>query len=112
MKPDHPRRDDSGTVYVLHIEPPYRHAGHYIGWTADADASRRFVDHLYGRGSPLIKAAVEAGRIVTIELEIQAGRFVERKMHNRHGSRVCPRCLLARALQPLLPLFVETSVTK
>ena len=23
-----------GVVYVLHLEPPYRHAAHYVGWTA------------------------------------------------------------------------------
>jgi len=28
----------AGTVYVLHFEPAYRHARHYIGWALDVDA--------------------------------------------------------------------------
>lgn len=32
----HPGDDDGapGTVYVLHLEPAYGHARHYVGWTA------------------------------------------------------------------------------
>ncbi len=28
----------AGTVYVLHFEPAYHHARHYIGWALDVDA--------------------------------------------------------------------------
>jgi hypothetical protein len=56
-----------GTVYVLHFEPAYKHARHYIGWTAD-DVTARLAVHLQGRGSPLIRAAVGAG----VEIQIAA----------------------------------------
>ena len=49
----------SGIVYLIHFDRPYRHARHYIGWTSDLDA--RLATHRSGCGSPLIRAAQEAG---------------------------------------------------
>jgi hypothetical protein len=54
-----------GTVYVFCIRPAYFHAAHYIGWTCDADPSRRIAEHLSGQGSRLVAAAVNAGRTST-----------------------------------------------
>lgn len=53
-----------GTVYILHIEPPYKHARHYVGWVKarDEDAvSRRLRTHMQGRGARLLKVAIAAG---------------------------------------------------
>lgn len=79
-------------VYVLHIEPPYRHAAHYIGFTTRPDA--RVAEHLAGRGSPLIKAALAAGCEVTVALKWHCGtRSFERHLKNMKGTRqFCPRC--------------------
>lgn len=54
------------TVYVLHIEPPLGHARHYVGYTPDEDLARRIAEHMSGSGSPLIRAAVAAGRNVQL----------------------------------------------
>lgn len=79
------------TCYLLHFDPPYRHAGHYIGWTEDLEGRLR--DHLSGRGSPLVRAAVEAGSLVVVaRLWPDRDRRFERRLHNTHGSRLCPRC--------------------
>lgn len=79
-------------VYVLHIEPPYRHAAHYIGFTTRPDA--RVAEHLAGRGSPLIRAALAAGHEVTVSLKWHCGtRQFERYLKNQKGtSRFCPSC--------------------
>jgi len=63
----HPYDDDgiAGTVYVLHFDPAYRHARHYVAWTA-GDVDAHPAAHLQGAGSPLIGAAVAAG--VSIQL--------------------------------------------
>jgi hypothetical protein len=53
------RHNVPGTVYVLHFEPAYKHAQHYVGWTA-GEVTERIAVHLQGRGSPLVRAAVEA----------------------------------------------------
>jgi hypothetical protein len=89
-----------GTVYVLHIEPPLHHAKHYIGWTCDSDPWRRIAEHLSGQGSPLVAAAVAAGRSIDLVLAVGGNRGLERRFHNRHGTRVCPRC---RAQHPRKP---------
>jgi predicted GIY-YIG superfamily endonuclease len=39
-------------VYLVHFSEPYRHAGHYTGWTADLDA--RLAEHNAGRGARLL----------------------------------------------------------
>jgi predicted GIY-YIG superfamily endonuclease len=51
------RHNVQGTVYVLHFEPAYKHARHYVGWT-EGDVVERLAVHLQGRGSPLIRAAL------------------------------------------------------
>ena len=81
-----------GRLYVAHIEPPLRHAAHYVGWTAGT-VERRARTHVTGQGSPLIRAAVAAGSHVTFH-DIGAGtRHDERRLHNRHGARgICPTC--------------------
>ena len=79
-------------VYVLHIEPPYRHAAHYIGFTTRPD--ERVAEHLSGRGSPLVRAALAAGHEVTVALKWHCGtRQFERYLKNQKGTRqFCPRC--------------------
>jgi hypothetical protein len=73
----HPGDHDgvTGTVYVLHLQPAYRHAQHYIGWTA-GDVDERLAIHLQGAGSPLIRAAVAAGVTAHIAATLPGSRIV------------------------------------
>ncbi len=84
------------TVYVLHFDPPYRHAGHYIGYTPDETAERRVREHTecLAAGSPLVKAAVAAGCKVTLAHEfLGAGRDVERWLKTRRDTaKWCSCC--------------------
>lgn len=85
-----------GTLYIGHIEPRLHHAGHYIGWTERA-VETRWAEHVKGKGSPLVKAAIAAGSCVTWSALGSGTRFDERKLHNRkNGSGVCPTCKDAR----------------
>ncbi|MCC6170046.1 MAG: endonuclease [Caldilineaceae bacterium] len=79
-------------LYLLHFEPPLRHARHYLGYTADS--RRRLQQHLSGHGSPLVRAALAAGCTVTLVRTWPNGtRTLERKLKNRkHGPRLCPIC--------------------
>ena len=91
-------RSPLGSVYVLHFASPYHHVRHYIGFAADSNATRRLHEHLTGQGSPLVAAAVAAG--IAVELAEWPGtRADERKAHNAHGTRVCPRCRRPRSRQ-------------
>jgi len=94
--------------YLICLSQPYFHARHYVGYSDDI--ARRIETHRKGQGSPLLAAALMAGidfRVVRIWPG--ADRHVERQLHNRHGSRLCPEpaCVAAqreRRLQLRLPL--------
>lgn len=81
-------------LYLLHFEPRYRHAGHYLGYADDVD--RRVAEHLRcgSRSSPLVSAAIAAGSTITVARTIAGGtRSLERRLKRSGGlSRHCPVC--------------------
>lgn len=83
-------------IYILHIDPPLKHARHYVGWTKDEDVARRVSEHLKQRGrrpSKLIRAALAAGCVVTLAGTLEGDRTFERKLKARGGAGgYCPRC--------------------
>jgi hypothetical protein len=83
-------------IYILHIDPPLAHARHYVGWTKDADVSRRVSEHLEQAGrrpSKLVGAALRAGRTVTLAGTLEGDRLFERRLKARGGaSKYCPLC--------------------
>lgn len=90
------RSNVPGTLYIGHIEPRLAHAGHYIGWTERA-VDTRWSEHITGKGSPLVAAAVANGSQVTWHNIGVGTRYDERKLHNRkRGADVCPTCKEAR----------------
>jgi hypothetical protein len=49
-------------------------------------------DEAWHQGSPLVCAAVRAGiEVRLVQVWPDADRRFERKLHNRHGSQLCPR---------------------
>jgi hypothetical protein len=82
-----------GTVYVLHIDPPYPRdergsVEHYIGWTAGT-AEERLANHT----SPLIEAAKKAGHTVKVATTKAGTRHDERRLKNqRNARRFCDHC--------------------
>lgn len=93
----------TSTIYLLHFEPAYeapigqtgrvKSAGHYLGSTGN-DVQHRLAEHLTGKGSPLVRAAVLAGSEVTIAATWAGGRDDERKVKRQHNhARRCPICL-------------------
>ena len=83
-------------LYLLHFDPPYAHAAHYLGWARQID--RRVAEHLAGgvKASPLVRAAVAAGSTVTVARTWPGGtRVLERRLKVQGGlSRHCPTCRL------------------
>ena len=79
-----------GWLYVAHMEPAFAHASHYVGWSENPGP--RFVTHLTGQGSPLIRAAIRAGSQVSFMVLGRGTRADERRLHNRGGKAVCPIC--------------------
>jgi hypothetical protein len=87
------RHNVPGTVYVLHFEPGYKHARHYVGWTEDDDVTARVEVHLQGRESPLIRAAVAAGVEVQLAATYPGTRYLERRLKRWHKTgQFCAIC--------------------
>ena len=80
-------------LYLIHLEPRYKHAGHYLGYTRGhwVDRVQR---HVAGHGSPLIRAALAAGCKLSVTRVWRHGtRTDERRLKNGGGlSRHCPVC--------------------
>lgn len=102
----------TSTIYLLHFTPPYaapiagtdriKTAGHYLGSTAGT-VEQRLAEHLEGRGSPLVKAALAAGCAVELVATWPGGRQLERRVkRNRHLHRHCPKCTPAPKPLPRL----------
>jgi predicted GIY-YIG superfamily endonuclease len=80
-----------GTVYLIHLDVPYKHARHYTGWTADLDA--RLQAHRDGRGARLMEVINDAEISWRLARTWPGGRERERAIKNRHEApRLCPFC--------------------
>jgi predicted GIY-YIG superfamily endonuclease len=78
-------------VYLLHLDPPYRHARHYTGTTRDLPA--RLQAHREGRGGRLMEVVKQAGGSFRLARTWPGGRDRERAIKDRHEApRLCPEC--------------------
>jgi hypothetical protein len=85
------------TVYLLHFDQRYEHAGHYTGIALDLDA--RLAAHVAGKGprdggARLIQVIRQAGIGFRLARTWPGGtRGLERRLKNQGGaSRRCPIC--------------------
>ena len=87
-------------VYLLHFDPAYRHARHYLGWAADIE--RRVGEHRKGMGARLTQVVVESGaELVLARVWTGEGRGFERTLKNqKHAPRLCPICRGMTSQQP------------
>jgi hypothetical protein len=80
-----------GVIYMLHFDQPYRHAKHYVGWTADL--FDRLDQHAAGRGARLVAVIWHAGIGFTLIRICEGTRHTERAIKNAGGAvRYCPAC--------------------
>ncbi len=81
-----------GSVYLLHFDPPFKHARHYLGWSASV--AERVATHRMGRGSPLVRAALAAGcNVRLVRVWGRCSRILERHLKNqKNAPRLCPCC--------------------
>ncbi len=79
------------TVYLLHLDRPYHHARHYLGYASDLPA--RLKRHEAGNGARLLQVVKAAGTSWTLARTWPGGRDVERKLKRQKNSpRFCPIC--------------------
>lgn len=84
--------DEVGLIYILHFEPAYAHAKHYVGFT-ERTVAERVGEHGGAQGSPLVRAARAAGSKVILVSARPGTRADERRIKDRKNTRsVCDRC--------------------
>jgi hypothetical protein len=79
-----------GRLYLLHIEPPYKHAKHYLGYSEDLPARLRA--HAAGNGARLIAVATAAGCEWQLARVWIGDRRLERSKKKCGKTRSCPIC--------------------
>lgn len=79
-------------VYLLHFEPAYKHARHYLGFSEDV--LRRVAEHYNGTGARLTQVAHDAGCTFLLARVWAGGdRELERQLKNRKAApALCPIC--------------------
>jgi hypothetical protein len=81
----------NGTVYLLHLDPPVKHARHYTGWTSNLDG--RLEAHRAGRGARLLEVVKEAGGTFRLVRTWPGSRVLERAIKDmRAAPKLCPEC--------------------
>ena len=82
-----------GTVYLLHLDPPYQHARHYTGHAEPGNLNARLAAHAAGTGARLMQVIREAGGTFRLARTWPGSRTRERELKNRHEApRLCPIC--------------------
>jgi predicted GIY-YIG superfamily endonuclease len=79
------------TVYLIHLDQPYKHARHYTGSAIDLDP--RLAKHAAGQGARLLAVVRAAGIGWQLARTWPGGRVRERQLKRQGGaSRRCPLC--------------------
>ena len=76
-----------GTVYLIHFLTPYRHARHYLGYSASL--SQRQAQHMTGNGARLLQVIGEAGISWSVVRTWAGNRSAERRLKNSTTARIC-----------------------
>ena len=85
-------------VYLVHLDTPIHHAGHYLG--SAIDPYQRLDLHRAGQGERLLQVAVERGIEFKIVRLWEGGRQLERQLKNQKcAPTLCPLCRNSRNAQ-------------
>jgi predicted GIY-YIG superfamily endonuclease len=82
------------TLYLIHIEPRYKHAGHYLGVTRrDRPPAIRLEEHRSGAGAILTRYAKNAGCELILARTWHNVPFqMEKRLKGRGLAPLCPIC--------------------
>ncbi len=90
--PESRKPADGGTVYLLHLDPPVKHARHYVGCTSKG-VEQRLEAHRAGRGARLLEVVKEAGGTFRLARTWPGSRALERAIKDRKNApKLCPEC--------------------
>jgi hypothetical protein len=95
--------DIPGEIYVIHMQEPFYHARHYVGFAeynidGSSSLAERIQEHRHGKGSRLLSAVNKAGIAWDVVMVVSGNMLTERFLHKRkHTSEFCPVCSGAHA---------------
>lgn len=81
-----------GTVYLLHLDEPFGHARHYLGYASPGNLWNRLGHHAAGSGANLLRHVAKAGIGWRLARTWNGSRSRERQLKARGHSRACPLC--------------------
>lgn len=81
-------------LYLLHFDPPLKHAQHYLGWTTPERLAHRLRQHSIGRGARLVDEALRHGCLVRLARLWEDGTPTEERRLKRFAKlkTLCPLC--------------------
>jgi predicted GIY-YIG superfamily endonuclease len=82
-------------LYLVHLDRPYRHARHYLGYVLGPHAlEHRLHQHRTGQGARFLQVVTEAGiPFEVVRVWPEGTRDDERRLKLRgHLPDLCPRC--------------------
>lgn len=80
-------------AYLIHLDPPLGHAGHYAGVCEPGRVEERLAEHRAGAGSRLTQAAVRAGsELVLARTWAGVERAYETTLKSYGLRKRCPVC--------------------
>ena len=77
--------------YLYHLDPPYKHAEHYLG-TTELGVEERGKLHGTSHGANLLRIQKEHGGSWHLVRTWEGGRLKERALKMQSGKRYCPEC--------------------
>jgi hypothetical protein len=115
---DPPSDGQAAWAYLLHLEPAYKQAAHYLGSACGLAARLR--QHGTSEGARLLQVQREAGGSFVLARTWPGGRAVETYLKaQKQGTRLCPLCCpatrrgaLPAALVPVVPLVPLSEVPR
>ena len=81
-----------GTVYLVHLDEPFGHARHYLGYASPGNLHSRLAHHAAGSGANLLRHVAKAGIGWQLARTWPGSRSRERQLKARGHSRCCPVC--------------------
>lgn len=80
-------------VYLLHFDPAYKHAQHYVGYTSRDGVEARLAEYQTAEGAVLTRHAVRAGCTIKLaRVWLDAPRKFELRIKGRGLRPLCPIC--------------------
>lgn len=81
-------------VYLIHLDKPFRHARHYLGYSQGLDSIKyRLAHHKSGSGANLLKHVANAGiGFQIVRVWPNGSKSDERRLKSHSSTRLCPIC--------------------